>query len=1006
MASADFLQAMIAELGAAQLERDDPRLRAGFALLDDRDTAALLAAARALAPKVKHYADSSVPPSGDWSGFFPAGNLDELAALIARSDGRVPPHLGLLIAFLRLSARPQALLNSFTARHLDYQMRQVLGFVPRGPVADRAHLVIGLKKGVAPIEIGAHQVFTAGKDTAGVEQVFVPTRGTVVGHAHVQRLCSVARAGAGLVFAPVADSADGLGAPLPAGEPRWPPFGGATLPSAPVGFAVASPVLRLAEGRRQVDCVMRLIGLPGAVDAKVLAASFEAHVTGPKGWVGPFDVHGELAADKLTFSFALPAEAPALVDHAPAIHLQAFPAALPVVQLLLKGSAAFSYAALAGLQVRGVQVRVSASGMRGLALENDQSSLDARKAFLPFGSQPVVGARLFIGCPEALSKRLTALSVRCVWQGAPADLKAYYAGYSHASRFDNGVGATLTWQDASGNTTKTPPLDLMNRVDGATTLGIATPSVASLYPPSDRLKALQYSGSGAARRHAFNEIQSKPIHGSGPATSSEPRAGYITVTLVEDFLHADYRRESVIAIVTNPKAPLNEPYTPKVQEITLDYAAQTDASRIDEATPGAFTDTEVQFFQIDAFGPAREHAWLTQMRPWAVQGGVALLPAHTPDGELLIGLSGVAAGDSVSLLLQVAEGSADPLAQAQILQWSVLADNAWRTLAEGELALDTTRGLRASGLVGVVLPVETSTEHTRMPAGLVWLRAAIPAQRRAACDLLGVQANAIEVQFTDRGNDPARLATPLVAGSITKMQLTVAPVKSIAQPYASFGGALAETADALMRRASERLRHRERAITGWDFERLVLQAFPAVYRAKCIPHASPASWLAAGHTMLVVVPDLRNRNAVDPLQPRVDLDTLERIRAHLLERCGMQTQLTVRNPNYRPITLDFKLRLRPGNGFNFYRGVLNDALLRALSPWAFDDAAAPLGFGGRAVRSVLLNFVESLPYVDFVTDFHMTLEGDPIDRAEIAADAPDAILVSAASHRITELPHD
>jgi hypothetical protein len=183
----------------------------------------------------------------------------------------------------------------------------------------------------------------------------------------------------------------------------------------------------------------------------------------------------------------------------------------------------------------------------------------------------------------------------------------------------------------------------------------------------------------------------------------------------------------------------------------------------------------------------------------------------------------------------------------------------------------------------------------------------------------------------------------------------------------------------------------------------VLQQFPSVYRAKCIPHASEGSWLAAGHLMVVVVPDLRNRTTQNPLQPRVDLDTLERIKEHLTARCGPQTKVHVRNPGYRPVQLDFKLKLRKGSlGINFDGPRTDLALQQALSPWAF-DTGVELGFGGRVVRSELLDFVESLPWVDFVTDFRLTLEGSPDDRDEIVPDTPDAILVSAAAHKIEEV---
>ncbi|OYU82417.1 MAG: hypothetical protein CFE45_27405, partial [Burkholderiales bacterium PBB5] len=226
--------------------------------------------------------------------------------------------------------------------------------------------------------------------------------------------------------------------------------------------------------------------------------------------------------------------------------------------------------------------------------------------------------------------------------------------------------------------------------------------------------------------------------------------------------------------------------------------------------------------------------------------------------------------------------------------------------------------------------------------------------------------------------------------------------------FASFGGALVEDASALARRASARLRPRNRAVSASAYEHLVLQAFPSVYRAKCIPHASPTSWEAAGQLMVVVVPDLRQANLVDPLQPRVDLDTLARIHDFLQARVGPQARVHVRNPGYRAVQVDFKVQLRAGNGlgFNHLRPQIDQALQQALSPWAFASAAdrpAALGFGGRVLRSALLDVVEALPAVDFVTDFRLTLEGGTQDLPEIVPDAPDVILVSAASHRIAEV---
>ena len=197
----------------------------------------------------------------------------------------------------------------------------------------------------------------------------------------------------------------------------------------------------------------------------------------------------------------------------------------------------------------------------------------------------------------------------------------------------------------------------------------------------------------------------------------------------------------------------------------------------------------------------------------------------------------------------------------------------------------------------------------------------------------------------------------LAPGSIAKLLLPPPALKQVAQPYASFGGRAGESAAMLNRRAAERLRHRQSCVTPWDYERLLLENFPEVHRVKCIPHASETSWLAPGHLLIVALPDLRNRNLPDLLQPKVDLDTLTRMSELARAHASPQVTVRVRNPAYQPIRLDFKVRFRAGHPFDYSRRQLHAAIVQALSPWAF-AADRPLLFGGRIYRSVLLDFID------------------------------------------------
>ncbi|GAA5167660.1 baseplate J/gp47 family protein [Viridibacterium curvum] len=1020
MSSESIVQNMISQLGQSQADRSPPELAPEFFQVDPRSEADLLAEARKQAALMRFYDNRPDKASGNWADFIPApapGSSD--AELLARSEGDVPPHLGLLGSFFALYREPQALLNAFTARHMDFQYRRALGFTARAAQPDHAHLGLELKKGAAAIAITPDQAFTGGKDATGVELIYKPVRDVVINHGKVSALHSVHRGERTLHFAPVANSADGLGAALDAAQPKWSGFGDDTLPAAPVGFALASPVLRMQEGKRHVTLELTL----GGVDATRHTAdnfkqSLEAHLTGPKGWLGPFPVDASVQGNLLTVTFELGPSDAAVVDYKTDLHAMAFSAQAPVVQLLLKPDTALGYTDLDTLSLSVARVRVDVSGVQNLVLENDFGSLNPKKAFQPFGPQPVVGSRFMVGCEEALSKHVTALSVNLTWQALPPNLVLYYNHYSNKNQLSNGVTGQLVFSDRTGQEHKSKQDILLRDSAGVTHLSPTAPAVepehgGNRYERRDRrLFGLLSGGSIVSRLLGQRQRLHFPMLNRPVVPPPAVRNGFITVALEDDFLHADYRRESVYHAIHQDKVTLNEPWTPTAQGISLNYSAESDAidmSLTGEAGETSFTNPDVQFFHVGCFGQAREHSFLREQLDYVSQKTVPLLPQYPDDGELLIGVSGVAAGDSLSLLLQVAEGSADPELATPTVSWSVLADNHWRALTPQELALDTTNHLLTSGIVALTLPRETSTEHTAMPNGLVWLRAAIHSGSAAACQLIEIANNAVEVAFHDQGNDPAHLNSTLPAGSIAKLKAPQSAIKRIAQPYAGFGGRPVEDDAALTRRAAERLRHRNRCITPWDYERMLLEAFPSVHKVKCIPHASESSWLAPGHVMLIAIPDLRNQNAVDPLAPKVDLDTLTRMREFAQQHVGMQVALHVKNPRYQRVRLDFKVRFHTGFAFNFYRNELEQALIRALSPWAFDSGdgnTRQIEFGGRLYRSVLLDVVEELPYVDFVTDFRMGVvpeDGSAFaDVSELAPQTPDAIFVSDAHHIIAE----
>lgn len=1025
MADEEIVQNLIFQLGQSQDERTPPELDARFARVDERTPEDMLASARALAAAVNYYSGTDPEtPAGDWTPMFPdlGASLEEYRA---RSGGRVPAHLALYLAFLELRRAPLEIADTITGRHMDFHYRDVLRLGKRGSTPDRAHLLLELKKGAAPVAITAADLFTAGKGASGAELVYAPVAATpgaetVINGSRVESLRSIYldRRGGGTVrFAPVANSSNGVGGKLDPEEPGWRAFGYGDLPAAEVGFAVASPVLRMAEGERRGTITLTLSADVGArVGATALAGAFTLYATGEKGWLelGAASVTSA-AGNELVCSFTLAAGDPALVDHSAAVHGTAYPDTAPVVQALLRAEGTAGYLGFDGLAVRSARVEVEVTGVTSLTLESDQGGLNPRKPFQPFGAQPTAGARFMVGYPEALSKRLTLVTLSLQWKDAPESFLARYLRYGQSPRIRNSsFTATVTLRDGEGTELVQPKVALFDASDAT------LPTLLSFSPGAGtqqgkrsaggRIRGLRESGTQWGARMAKESGRASPV--AEAAAPAPTREGFVTVTLDRGFLHAEYRKRYTEVVVAFAKADggtlklPGEPYTPTVQDISLGYRATSGTVAVSPGTIDDFADPDVQFFHRAPFGPMREHGYQREHLGFVGSTDVPLLPSFPYDGELLVGVSGIGAGDSVSLLFQAVPASADPDLPRQPVHWSVLCDNYWMRL-DDDVAGDTTGGLLTSGIVRLAIPAEATTENTVLPPGCVWIRAAVARDVAAVSRLVAVSPNAVEVEFVDAGIDPAHLASALPPGSIARLRAGLAPVKSVAQPYASFGGALAEGDGAFRTRTAERIRHRGRCVTAWDYERTVLDAFPGVHRVKCIPHASDSSWMAPGHVMLVVVPDLRDRNDDDPLRPRVDADTLARIAAHVQARTAGQVRIRVKNPRFQKVRLDFKVRFLPGCDFNHCREALRAELLRVLSPWAFDPAR-PVSFGGTVYRSALLDFVEERPYVDYATDFRMyTFEGDTPsgrDVGEARPETPDTLLVSDRSHRIEAAP--
>src|SRR5690606_4093918 len=127
--------------------------------------------------------------------------------------------------------------------------------------------------------------------------------------------------------------------------------------------------------------------------------------------------------------------------------------------------------------------------------------------------------------------------------------------------------------------------------------------------------------------------------------------------------------------------------------------------------------------------------------------------------------------------------------------------------------LDQTRaGLRA-GLVELILPEDAGGAQTLFEGPGIWIRAAVIEAPEALCKLQGLHVQALEVEEQTQGVALSESVDLLPASTITRARTPQPSLRKVTQPYPGFGGRGSETAPAFQQRVSERLRHKDRAIT-------------------------------------------------------------------------------------------------------------------------------------------------------------------------------------------------
>lgn len=425
----------------------------------------------------------------------------------------------------------------------------------------------------------------------------------------------------------------------------------------------------------------------------------------------------------------------------------------------------------------------------------------------------------------------------------------------------------------------------------------------------------------------------------------------------------------------------NAPWLPQAEGLSLSYRAHCDFA------PSGTGEAPGSFFYLLPFGGYRAAP--------AGADDIPLLPTPDP-GALELGFTGLEIAQSLTMLAQMAAAS---IPNPPAVSWQYLVANDWVAFDNAEIPVDTTNDLQQTGFLTLNVPQATIAPSTVSTDSYRWIRA-VTQQPDDFADIIGIYPNPaiatwVSTPVNGETGSGQHLSQPLPPYTIRNSVENLPAIQTICQPTESFGGVPAETRTTFSMRVSERLRHKDRAILTWDYEQLVLERFPTIWKVKALSATSSAASNAPGHVLVVVVAGPQSLQAPDPTEPLATAETLNTIQSYLISLATPFASIQVVNPVYVRIKVNASIFFGGSEGGGGGIDELNSDLVQYLSPWFYNVARATMR-GAYASEDAIVQFIDTRPYVD------------SIDNISFFYDPPREgldwyFLTSAKSHSITEV---
>ena len=905
------------------------------------------------------------------------------------------PHIGLLIAFFQLFSQLQEEMNTVPDRLLTYYFEQILGQVRKQQEADTVQCYATIDEDLEQVFVPKNSRILAGQNEEGNDILYELKNPVTFSNLKLASLFTMFVSRNKLIdpgtpfqtvngiyskhisFLEDFKSFQALGE-----EQRFLNKSGKTMEEVDIGFSVSSPTLRLGGGYREVHLEFVFLTesyqyflamllsisktknqLPEEIFHQIFAGSLSLQHTTSKGWceVPSHEVIPPESWNENSFklAFTLGPDHPAISPYLEEVHEEGLNLQQPVLKILLKNQHVFHpYSFLQFLELEQIKIGVNVKQLKNLSLHSNYGPSDQSIPFDLLGPVPKVGSYLLIGNEEIFSKDLESLQVGWTFHDLPLgrDMKSYYEEYPYGignNSFKLKIQALSDFKYMPKDGAKTVITNLFEEQDGLI--------LSDRYVQDIDIEALQIFPDYTLQSEDEEELFAKQKTGFLKFELISPSIGfgfdeYSTV-------YANNITTATNAQLENPKGGFKvvepkEPFSPIAKDIYLDYSSSSEINFLGTRSFTNQTKKQENFIQIHPFGKK------FLLKDGLVYGS-GLLPFFELQGALFFGLEAKEFPEEFSMLFEIAKNNGGFHGDAPKLDWFYLANDDWKSFKQGDILFDSSFGLTRSGIISFKSPKDINLNNLVMPNELFWICCRTKDQQPMVSVISGIYMNAFAAQAILEKE--VQHDSVLPAFSVESFEDDFPGLLSVVQPIDSSGGRESEEKTHFYRRVSESLKHKFRAVTRWDIEKMLLQEFNWLGFVQVFGNFGHENFVEPGEVIVVGMPKIENR--VNFYLPKLNPGQLKEMELYLKKIVNPFVDFKVINPQYEYLMIKGKIKFdSPDTGLLFKK--LYDELLQESCPWFYNDISTAF-YQRETKRAEILNLITSRTYVKFFTSFSL-----------------------------------